>query len=165
MLYLIRHGSVEGNGTADPPLSAAGRESAAKGAELIRADGGTVDIVLCSPLRRAMDHAGILGDLTGKEVRVMESLEPEGDFSELLDEMQGRRHGGVAVVGHLPQLRRITFVLISAARSIGIHYDNGGIASVEVSVVGGELKGELRWLAGTGVLDMFAARYVGSVQE
>ena len=153
MLYLIRHGSVDLNGLPDPSLSAEGRELAARGARLLIADCGTVDRLFCSPLRRAVEHADIVCELTGSSVSVLESLEPEGDSSDMLDVLLSNRWESVAVIGHLPQLKRMLSLLISAAGAVDVHFENGGMASIELNVVRGELKGRLRWLVGKLMFD------------
>lgn len=155
MVYLIRHGNVESTGSSDPPLSEEGRESAAAGARLISADGGSIDMLLCSPLRRAVEHANIVGELTDKAVRVSESLEPDGDCGDIVQELLNDRWKFVAIIGHLPQLKRLVSMLISDAAPVGIHFETGGIASIEANVIDGELKGALRWLAGRTMLDVF----------
>ena len=156
-LYLIRHGSVEANGLPDPPLSAEGRVLAAAGARLLIADGSTINLLVCSPLRRAVENANIVGKLTHSEVLVLESLEPEGEVRALQEELLRGRGEVVAVIGHLPQLKRIVSMLISAAGAVGVHFGNGGIASLEVNAEQGELKGELMWLAGREIFDILAS--------
>lgn len=85
VLLLVRHGRtplteqrrMSGVGGADPALSDAGREDAAGAASLLAALGGPasgvpdvacVDAVVCSPLRRTRQTAGIIGDRLGLPV-------------------------------------------------------------------------------------------------
>ncbi len=64
---LLRHGESDGNaegrmqGRRDYPLSALGREQAARAAAFIAARGLTLNAVYTSPLKRAFETAGILG--------------------------------------------------------------------------------------------------------
>jgi probable phosphoglycerate mutase len=93
MLLLIRHGRTElteqrrfsGSGGADPLLSGTGRAEAARAAELLASlgagagaglggasaplpDAGTVAAVVCSPLARARETAGIVAGRLGLSV-------------------------------------------------------------------------------------------------
>lgn len=83
---LLRHGETaltpqkrfSGSGGSDPELSPAGRRQAAAVAEALAAR-GTVQTVICSPLRRCRETAQAVADRLGLEVTVEDGLR-EVDF-------------------------------------------------------------------------------------
>ncbi|MGW2658293.1 bifunctional RNase H/acid phosphatase [Streptomyces sp. NPDC001478] len=83
---LLRHGETaltpqkrfSGSGGTDPELSAAGREQARRAAEAFAAR-GTVQEIVCSPLRRCRETAGAVAARLGLEVRIEDGLR-ETDF-------------------------------------------------------------------------------------
>lgn len=86
-LYLVRHGRTESNvhlalcGSTDVPLDELGLRQAALLAERIRRD-LTVDVLLSSPLQRALTTARIVGSQIGLEPVVVPEL-TEMDFGQL----------------------------------------------------------------------------------
>ncbi|MFE6972669.1 bifunctional RNase H/acid phosphatase [Streptomyces sp. NPDC057682] len=83
---LLRHGETaltpekrfSGSGGTDPELSAAGREQARRAAEAFAAR-GTVQEIVCSPLRRCRETAGAVAARLGLDVRIEDGLR-ETDF-------------------------------------------------------------------------------------
>lgn len=80
-LLLLRHGETEltvqkrfsGSGGADPALSDLGRAQAERAADALVARGG-VEVVITSPLRRAVETAGVVADRLGVGVRIEEDF-------------------------------------------------------------------------------------------
>ena len=70
MFYLVRHGEIESNikkvyaGWSDEPLTERGVRQAEKAGELLKDKG--IDALYCSPLRRAVQTAEIIGGIIGK---------------------------------------------------------------------------------------------------
>lgn len=85
-LLLLRHGQTElsvqrrYSGRGNPPLTAVGREQAARAAKMLAAKGDIAAIVT-SPLGRARETAEAAGAALGIEVRVVEGL-TETDFGD-----------------------------------------------------------------------------------
>ncbi|MET8797926.1 bifunctional RNase H/acid phosphatase [Nocardia sp. NPDC004568] len=85
-LLLVRHGQTElsvqrrYSGRGNPPLTAVGREQAARAAKMLAAKGDIAAIVT-SPLGRARETAEAAGVALGIEVRVVDGL-TETDFGE-----------------------------------------------------------------------------------
>ncbi|MEU4841463.1 bifunctional RNase H/acid phosphatase [Nocardia testacea] len=85
-LLLLRHGQTElsvqrrYSGRGNPPLTAVGREQAARAAKMLAAKGDIAAIVT-SPLGRARETAEAAGAALGIEVRVVDGL-TETDFGE-----------------------------------------------------------------------------------
>ena len=80
---LLRHGESEGNaqgrmqGRRDYPLSAHGREQAARAAAFIAASGLALDAVYTSPLKRAFETASIVTELGVRPPAVVDDDLPE----------------------------------------------------------------------------------------
>ncbi|MDP9006637.1 MAG: histidine phosphatase family protein [Actinomycetota bacterium] len=106
-ITLVRHGQSEWNavgrwqGWADPPLSALGREQARQAVDVV----GSVDVVVTSDLRRALDTAAIIaaGVGAGRPV-VLASLRERdvGEWTGLTRVEIARRWPG-ALSGPLPE--------------------------------------------------------------
>jgi probable phosphoglycerate mutase len=83
---LLRHGETaltpekrfSGSGGEDPALSERGRWQAERAAAAFAAR-GTIEAIVCSPLRRCRETAQAVADVLGLEVRVEEALR-EADF-------------------------------------------------------------------------------------
>lgn len=80
---LLRHGESEGNaqgrmqGRRDYPLSALGREQAARAAAFIRANGLPLNAVYCSPLERASETAAIVAEAGVRPHAIVDEDLPE----------------------------------------------------------------------------------------
>lgn len=85
-LLLLRHGQTElsvqrrYSGRGNPPLTAVGREQAARAAKMLAAKGG-ISAIVSSPLGRARETAEAAGAALGIEVRVVDGL-TETDFGD-----------------------------------------------------------------------------------
>ncbi|GAA5058114.1 bifunctional RNase H/acid phosphatase [Nocardia callitridis] len=85
-LVLLRHGQTElsiqrrYSGRGNPPLTALGREQAARAAKHFAGKGG-IDVVVSSPLGRARETAEATANALGLPVRVIDGL-IETDFGE-----------------------------------------------------------------------------------
>ena len=105
-MLLVRHGQSEWNaagrwqGRADPELTELGRRQAAHAAGRV----GSVDVVVASPLRRALDTARILADQLGVGPVVVDDDLAERDAGE----WQGLTRAEIerAWPGHLADGRR-----------------------------------------------------------
>ncbi len=86
-LLLVRHGesiwNAEGRwqGTANPPLSEAGRAQAAQLAEYIKDHG--IEAIVTSDLDRAVETGSIVADLLGLEAPLIEARLRERDVGEI----------------------------------------------------------------------------------
>lgn len=86
-LLLVRHGesiwNAEGRwqGSANPPLSAAGRAQAAQLADYIRDHG--IDVIVTSDLDRAIETGSIVADLLQLEAPLIEARLRERDVGEI----------------------------------------------------------------------------------
>jgi phosphohistidine phosphatase len=135
-LYLVRHAAA---GEPDPaqwpddrdrPLTPDGdeqfREVAAGLAELV----STVDVVLSSPLVRALQTAAILEKKAGwPEALHFDALEPGAQAQDVLDALQPHATASsIALVGHEPTLHELaSYLLTGDAATVAISMRTGGV--------------------------------------
>ena len=151
-LYLVRHAIAEERGPDFPddtkrPLSARGRRRmklAARGfAEL---DPG-IDLVLTSPLVRAVQTAEILSrELSDASLGLCSTLAPDHAPEEVAAELEAASgKGAIALVGHEPGLGELAAWLIGA--STRLPFKKGAIARIDVKRLPPGQDGTLVWLA------------------
>lgn len=113
-VYLIRHGdAVSAAENAERPLSALGRQQAAHAARAIVEHDAAVARIYHSGILRARQTAEIIVQAL-HPAPVVEShagLLPEDDPAIVAAELDGLDHS-IALVGHLPCLRRLAGLLI-----------------------------------------------------
>ncbi|MCI5074344.1 phosphoglycerate mutase family protein [Oricola sp.] len=93
-VYIIRHAEKE-TADQDPPLTAEGRDRAAKWAQMLRR--ADIDVVITSDARRTRETGGIIAE----ELDVPQTRLPANDVSGLVDLIQfDHEEDTVLVVGH-----------------------------------------------------------------
>jgi phosphohistidine phosphatase len=121
-LVLVRHGIAIERDDPDCPDDAARwltKEGAAKTREAmagLRALGVEPDVLLASPLRRALETARIAAEalrFDAKAIRTTEALLPDGDAAALLREVAAIDAQTVLCCGHAPNLD------VAIARAVG----------------------------------------------
>ena len=132
-LYVIRHGiaSDATAGTSDDErgLTQEGREKFAASVRGLERLGTRFDLVLHSPLLRAVQSADLLARLAAGSTRVSAHLaEPPSDA--LLEELQGE---SVAVVGHEPWVSELVSWLVTGSNGYGHAFalKKGGLIALE----------------------------------
>ena len=117
-IFLVRHGVAvdrESDGPdASRPLTNKGRRRFRKTARSLARLGCKLDLILTSPLVRAVQTAEILaGETKHGEVAVLEELDPKFEVADLLKALAKRANGSrsVALVGHDPQLSSVLAAL------------------------------------------------------
>jgi phosphohistidine phosphatase len=151
-LLVIRHGpagdpdawKAEGRADALRPLTPDGkndmRQAAAGLATLVR----NIDVLVSSPLVRAVQTAEIVADEYDCKVVNSDTLEPERDPEEILKWLREQGlTGTVGLVGHEPHLSSLVGYLLAGKRVSFIDLKKGGACLLEVtspSPVGGTLQ-------------------------
>lgn len=108
ILYLCRHGEAVPEGDVAPTdelrwLSMNGRSQVTVVGRSLAESGDVPDIVLTSPLVRAVQTADILARETGcLRVEARTALVPDGSLGELIEELAPLAQRRVFVVGHEP---------------------------------------------------------------
>ncbi|HYZ89183.1 MAG TPA: phosphohistidine phosphatase SixA, partial [Myxococcales bacterium] len=117
-IFLVRHGvAVDRDGDipdAFRSLTSKGRRRFRKTARSLARLGCKLDLILTSPLVRAVQTAEILASETKHgEVAVLEELDPKYAAADLLKAVTKRAEGvrSVALVGHEPQLSAVLAAL------------------------------------------------------
>ena len=145
IVFVVRHGETVA-GQFDPSLSDEGRASARIAGRLIHSQGGGLDLILCSPLKRAQEHANFISAAAGGRIEVVESLEPEGDPSDVILRLSSLPAGArVALVGHMPLLQAFVSELISDHSPVRVEIGRGDVLCIEAGFDAGTFGGALLW--------------------
>jgi len=152
-LYLIRHGIAAERGDAWPddtkrPLTDAGVKRLRRMTAGLVELGVTFDIVLSSPLVRAMQTAEILaaGLQPHPVVVASDALSPGGAYAAVLEDL-GRhaRRRRIALVGHEPGLGALAARLMGARQAL--EFKKGAVARIDFATLPPTGAGSLRWFA------------------
>jgi phosphohistidine phosphatase len=149
-LYLMRHadaGVPRGNSTLDAKraLIREGKDQCMLMARMLTAFKVQIDVIVASPLKRAMQTAQMVGNELGYEgkVEVSPALALNGsyaDFQKMLTRYADRE--GVLVVGHNPNLFQFLGRMITGNGGAAIRMRKGSIARVDMD----HHPALLRWL-------------------
>ena len=150
-LYVVRHGIAEdgGEGMSDASraLTGKGRRRFQKTARAFGKRGNRLDLILTSPLVRAVQTAeSLAGAADPEEVAVLEELDPRIDV-ETLRTAVARRAGkveSVAVVGHEPQLSSLLAALSGVSQS-DLDLKKGSIVRIDVDAMTDGNSADPRW--------------------
>ena len=139
-LYLMRHanaGLARGNPALDAKraLIKEGKEQCMLMARVLSALKVQVDVVVSSPLKRALQTAQFVGTELGYEakVEVSPALAPGAEFADF-QEMLAKYAGceGVLAVGHNPNVFQFLGRLVSGNGGAAIRMRKGSIARVDL---------------------------------
>jgi phosphohistidine phosphatase len=139
-LYLVRHGiALEETGAPDAwrPLSGKGRRRFQKTARAFGRLGRKLDLILTSPLVRAVQTAEILaGETRHGEVEVLKELDPAVGTAELLEALAKRlgKAKAVALVGHEPQLSSVLATLCGVSQD-DLDLKKGAIVRLDLTAL------------------------------
>jgi phosphohistidine phosphatase len=142
--YLVRHGRAEARhpaGDAARRLTAEGRARFEAHARALAAE-VAVSSVLASPLARARETADLLGAATGAAVAEEPALASGASSGPELLALARRLGGGVALVGHNPELAEAVAVAAGGPREL----EPGAVAAVDADGSGYRLA----WLRAPG---------------
>ena len=141
ILYLMRHanaGTIRENPALDAKraLIKEGKEQCMLMARALNALRVQVDVVVSSPLKRALQTAQFVGTELGYEakVEISPALGPDAsfaDFQEMLAKYADR--DGVLVVGHNPNVFQFLGKLITGNGGAAIRMRKGSIARVDMN--------------------------------
>jgi len=142
------------------PLTDAGMRKMKKVAKGLPGIVERPDLLLSSPLLRAVETAEILRgawreDKSDKklDIRVVEWLRPDSSPDDLVEGLSGgggpdaRDDSLVAIVGHEPHLSQLVSWLIGGSRHSRITLKKGGACLIEFDGRPARGEGRLRWLA------------------
>ena len=151
ILYLMRHadaGVSRGNPLLDAKrgLVKEGKEQCMLMARVLAAVKAPIDIIVSSPLKRALQTAQFVGTELGFEgkVEIADALAPEGtyaDFQAMLASHAG--HDAMLAVGHNPNLFKFLGRLITGnGEAVSVRMRKGSIARIDLD----KHPARLQWL-------------------
>jgi len=141
-LLIIRHAIAEDRdefaqaGESDDarPLTAFGKQRMVRNARGLKSVAPTIDLLVTSPLIRAVQTARIVGDAYGiKDVAICEAMRPDRpmkDFARWLG--RNRQHEVVAVVGHDPHVSILATWLLTGLEEPRVRFKKGGTLMLEI---------------------------------
>jgi len=150
-LYLVGHGiaAEAGEGISEEwrPLTDRGRRRFQKTARAFGKLGRKLDLILSSPLIRAVQTAEILaGETEPAEVAILAELDPKFDVESARNAIAARagKAKAVAVVGHEPPLSSVLAMLAGVPRE-EIELESGSIVRLDVSGLADGAVADPRW--------------------
>lgn len=151
-LYLVRHAIAEEQGSDYPddakrPLTRRGRERMRRGVEGFRSLRPKVELILTSPLVRAVHTAEILSSgLDDAPIETLAALAPGHGPRQVAQALSDASKADViALVGHEPGLGKLAGWLVGSRRPI--LFRKGGIARIDVKSLPPAQNGTLIWHA------------------
>ena len=152
-LLLVRHAIAETRGPEWPddtvrPLTKKGIARMREIARRMMAIGETSDVVMSSPLTRALETARILTEewTSSSDVVVIEALAPEHTPAKTIAAVvEAGKDARITLVGHEPDLGELAAWLIGAKQPVP--FKKGGAARIDMESLSRPREGQLIWLA------------------
>ena len=146
-LYILRHASA-GVRRLDPaidakrPLDKEGKEQCMLVARYLNALRVQFDLIVSSPLKRALQTASLVGTEVAydSKIQISDAMAPSGTiigFQNLIASLAS--HENVLVVGHNPNIPAFLGSLVSSSRAANIRMRKGAIARVDYTRRPGQL--------------------------
>ena len=144
VIYFLRHANAGTKHFSDPvkddkrPIDKAGEEQSHDVGRALAAIGVTVNIIISSPLTRAMQTAAIVSQELGHEEKLVldDALRPEATFDQFKALLNCHKDkAAIMVVGHDPSMTEfVNRVLSGGGPLAAIEMKKGGVAKVEKDV-------------------------------
>lgn len=155
-LHLLRHAHAGdpakwSGSDSERPLSAKGRDQAARLGSFLAAAGFEPDVILSSPKKRSVETAELVADALGKRVRIDDRLAAGSLLIEAVERILSDAGDPPRpmLVGHDPDFSELLAELVGAE---GVPLRKGAIARVDVERPIAAGSGILRWLVPPDVL-------------
>ncbi len=146
-IYLLRHGEAD---SAEPDerrsLTVQGRRAVTAVLTQAHRAGLAPDVILVSPLVRALETAALAAEICRPGAAVMQSkaLAPHADPREAWEELRVHRDAAqVLLAGHQPLLGSLVAFL---TRGGEVKMPTAALARVDIEQLGTQPRGVLRWL-------------------
>jgi phosphohistidine phosphatase len=143
-LYFFRHGEADWPGWTKPdderPLTDFGKKEARQVAKFLNRLKVKPDLLVTSPLPRALQTAEVAAEQLKTKLRQDEALEPGFGISELRTVLKRHRSKVLMLVGHEPDFSSV----ISALTGASLKLSKAGVALVDIDPEAE--KGRLLWL-------------------
>ncbi len=155
-LYIIRHAIAQPLGQKNDftdekrALTSEGRDRMREIARGLRKLGIELDMILTSPLVRAVETAEIVATALGvnkKDVEQTAALAPGGSQDELIAEIKNKTSAeAIALVGHQPDLGDLVSRIAQCGSSFSMQLKKGSICCINVTEMVPSLYGQVNWL-------------------
>ena len=143
-LYFLRHGEADWPGWTKPdderPLTDFGKKEVRQVAKFLNRLKVKPDVIVSSPLPRALQTADVAAEQLKTKLRQDEALEPGFGVSELRTVLKRHRSKVLMLVGHEPDFSSV----ISALTGASLKLSKAGVALVDIDPEAQE--GRLLWL-------------------
>ena len=151
-IYLLRHAIAENAGPglkdADRALTDEGLKKLKRVLERARGAGVKPDLILSSPLRRALETAEIAAEWLkySHKVVVTGTLVPDGSPRQVWEEVRSHKsEPAILLAGHEPLMSSLLAHLL-ASPALMVDMKKAGLARVDFDRFGPEPRGVLKWL-------------------
>ena len=133
-LLLLRHADAETDAPTDEarPLSDKGRSQARRVGEFCNEHGLCPEIILASPLLRAMETARIVAREVGCEMVKEPFLASGASAASILDGLKGYRFDGMMIVGHEPDFSHLAAALLDVTDPAALHIRKATLIGLDV---------------------------------
>jgi phosphohistidine phosphatase len=155
-IYILRHGlAVELDDPdcrrdAERQLTGEGKRKLEHVADALQAMEISFDLILTSPYKRALQTAEIIAEAFGlkKKIQCTGCLEPGASPRELIEFINGLKSSpeNLLLVGHEPDLSRLTSLLVGGDFNVAITLKKGGFVRVKCEQLEHGQCGSLEWL-------------------
>ena len=147
-ILLLRHGdALDSLDYATRALSPVGSEQAKIAGTVLNSLLLIPELILTSPLQRAVQTALIVADLAGvKDITATEYLTSGSDHRQILQQLNDLRRERILLVGHEPHLSILISLVVTGIRTSRIEMRKGSLAFCESEIPVGPSSGILRWI-------------------
>lgn len=139
-IYFLRHASagdkkLPGKKDEKRPIDTKGEEQSHQVGKLLAALGVQPDVVISSPLTRAVQTAHIVAEEIGftEDIALEDALRPDAsfeDFEEMLEDYKSA--DSIVVAGHNPNLSEfLSLIVTSGGNEEAFDLKKGGVAKIE----------------------------------
>ena len=151
-IYILRHAIAVPRGTVvypndDRPLTEKGIKKMMKGARGILQTVSKFDLILSSPLKRALHTATITAEALGsiKKIRTSKNLLPGANCEKLFAELSKEKNlKRVLLVGHEPDLGILASTLIGS-KTTTVEFKKGALCRIDIDRLPPVRPGRLIW--------------------
>ncbi|MBV9084764.1 MAG: phosphohistidine phosphatase SixA [Acidobacteriaceae bacterium] len=158
-LYLLRHGIAAdgkpGESDAERAITAEGRRKLEHTLGFIAESGVRPDLILSSPLKRALQTAEIAKNLLDCKERILQTnaLSPESSVTEVWEEVRAHRDvNALMLVGHNPVFEQLPGFLLGAP-DLNVDFKKGAVMRVDFESLSAHPRGVLRWYVTAGLAE------------
>jgi phosphohistidine phosphatase len=153
-LYVLRHAIAVERGTgpglkdSDRTLTRQGIRKLKLVIQAMKRLELSFDLILSSPYLRALQTAQLTAKDLGarKKLQITDSLKPDGNFQELIDELQNHKCSEVVIVGHEPHLSGFISFLLTGKAGTEINFKKAGLCLLSIEAIRYGRCATLEWL-------------------